>query len=235
MACSYRDLVDIVEEKKTVTKDGVEEEKTWKLWVSSSATGPVIGLTDETMLSFNLSSPKPVTYDELAESVNALASALIKLGFTSPTSPIDTRARVSIYADTSLRWQLMAQSFSRLGHVITTAYTTLGEEGLLRSLVEPDVELVFCGEDQLDMVAKVVGKANKVNWVVYDGEERSDKVCRLHPHFMSTMLICLGGGGQAATGRGGARREGALVHRAAVARQGKSRAARSHGSQADRG
>lgn len=75
----------------------------------------------------------------------------------------------------------MAQTFSRLGHVITTAYTTLGEEGLLRSLVEPDVELVFCGEDQVGMVAKVVERAGKVKWVVYDADEaRVDKVspCR---------------------------------------------------------
>ena len=66
----------------------------------------------------------------------------------------------------------MAQTFSRLGHVITTAYTTLGEEGLLRSLVEPDVELVFCGEDQVGMVSKVIEGAEKVKWVVYDADEK---------------------------------------------------------------
>ena len=70
----------------------------------------------------------------------------------------------------------MAQTFGRLGHVITTAYTTLGEEGLLRSLVEPDVEFVFCGEEQLDMVAKVVEQATKVKWVVYDGARKEDEV-----------------------------------------------------------
>jgi long-chain acyl-CoA synthetase len=84
---------------------------------------------------------------------------------------------VSIYADTSLRWQLMAQTFSRLGHVITTAYTTLGEEGLTRSLVEPDVEFVFCGEDQVGMVSRVIEGAEKVKWVIYDADEaRVDKV-----------------------------------------------------------
>lgn len=71
----------------------------------------------------------------------------------------------------------MAQSFTRLGHVITTAYPTLGEEGLLISLVEPEVELVFCGEEQLGLVAKVVGRADRVRWVVWDGaESRADKV-----------------------------------------------------------
>ena len=70
----------------------------------------------------------------------------------------------------------MAQTFARLGHVITTAYTTLGEDGLLRSLVEPDVEFVFCGEDQLDMVSTVIDKAEKVKWVVYDGARNEDEV-----------------------------------------------------------
>lgn len=117
-----------------------------------------------------------MTYSELGNLVNTIASALITIGFTTTFSPISTRPRVSIYADTSLQWQLMAQTFSRLGHVITTAYTTLGEEGLLRSLVEPDVEFVFCGEEQLGMVSKVVDKAEKMKWVVYDGQHTENEV-----------------------------------------------------------
>lgn len=59
---------------------------------------------------------------------------------------------------------------------ITTAYTTLGEEGLLTSLVEPDVEVIFCGEGQVEMVSKVLQRAEKVKWVVYDGEKRVNQV-----------------------------------------------------------
>ena len=61
---------------------------------------------------------------------------------------------------------------------ITTAYTTLGEEGLETSLVEPDVEVIFCGPDQVGMVARVIARAEKVKWVVYDGEARADQVRR---------------------------------------------------------
>lgn len=68
----------------------------------------------------------------------------------------------------------MSQSFARLGHVITTAYTTLGEEGLFTSWDEPDVELCFCGQAQLGMVSKVLTKAEKIKWVIYDGQERAD-------------------------------------------------------------
>jgi long-chain acyl-CoA synthetase len=79
----------------------------------------------------------------------------------------------------------MAQSFARLGHTITTAYTTLGEEGLLRSWQEPDVRMCFCGEGQVGMVAKVLDRAEKVRWVVYDGEERADKVSGSSPAWVS--------------------------------------------------
>lgn len=132
--------------------------------------------------SWTLSPPQPVTYTQLDTICTHLTSGLVHLGFTDPSAPISSRARVSIYADTCLNWQLMAQSFARLGHVITTAYTTLGEDGLLTSLVEPDVELVFCGEAQLGLVGKVVGRVEKVRFVVYDGEERVDKVSRKESH-----------------------------------------------------
>jgi len=75
-----------------------------------------------------------------------------------------------------MNWQLFSQAFARLGMTITTAYTTLGEEGLLTSLDEPDVEVIFCGEGQVGMVAKVLERAEKVKWVIYDGEKRVDKV-----------------------------------------------------------
>jgi long-chain acyl-CoA synthetase len=127
--------------------------------------------------SFTLSEPVHMTYTDLFTQINNLTSALLHLGFTNPSTPIAQRPRVSIYAETSMNWQLMAQSFTRLGHVITTAYPTLGEEGLLVSLVEPEVEMVFCGEEQLGLVAKVIGRADRVKWLVWDGtDERVDRV-----------------------------------------------------------
>nr|XP_018267113.1 uncharacterized protein I303_01096 [Kwoniella dejecticola CBS 10117]OBR89271.1 hypothetical protein I303_01096 [Kwoniella dejecticola CBS 10117] len=154
IACYYRDVVDIVEEIKMVgTSDGTgQEKKVWKY--------------------FTLSKPISVTYNELDASVTALTAGLINIGFTNPSTPISARPRVSIYADTSLNWQLMSQTFARLGHVLTTAYTTLGEEGLLTSLNEPEVELCFCGEGQLELLAKVVEKAEKLRYVVYDGNAK---------------------------------------------------------------
>ncbi|WVQ97181.1 hypothetical protein IAU59_004291 [Kwoniella sp. CBS 9459] len=156
-ACFYREVVDVVEEEKVVPgSDGSgEETKIWRY--------------------FTLSDPKPVSYKELDRSCQALTSGLVNIGFTVPSTPVATRPRVSIYADTSLQWQLMSQSFARLGHVITTAYTTLGEEGLLTSLVEPEVELCFCGEGQLDLIARVIERAERVRYLVYDGGKRANQ------------------------------------------------------------
>ena len=70
----------------------------------------------------------------------------------------------------------MSQSFARLGHTITTAYTTLGEQGLQLSWEEPEVELCFCGETQLGMVAKALGKVERVKYVVYEETNRTDQV-----------------------------------------------------------
>lgn len=129
------------------------------------------------MPSFTLSDPVPVTYQAMDASANALAAGLIALGFSSPhTVPLASRARVSVYADTSLNWQLMAQAFARLGHVITTAYTTLGEDGLFTSWDEPEVELCFFGDTQAEMVSKVVGRAERIKYAVLDGSKRADKV-----------------------------------------------------------
>ncbi|CAD6570100.1 MAG: long-chain fatty acid-CoA ligase [Tremellales sp. Tagirdzhanova-0007] len=156
-ACFYRDIVDVVEETKMVPKSSGEgqEEKVWKFWT--------------------LSPPKPVTYKQLDIFCQHITSGLVHLGFTDPSQSISERPRAAIHAETCLNWQLIAQSYARLGHVFTTAYTTLGEDGLFKSLADPDVQMVFCGGPQLELVGRVVGRAEKVRFVVYDGEQRVDK------------------------------------------------------------
>lgn len=91
-----------------------------------------------------------------------------------------------------MNWQSMAQACARLGHVVTTAYTTLGADGLYASLDEPDVELVFCGEPQAVMLSKVVDRAEKVKWVIVDGDGKwADKVS----HSSGTTVRLLTGAG----------------------------------------
>jgi long-chain acyl-CoA synthetase len=119
--------------------------------------------------------------------ISEISSGLIRLGVTQSSTPIASRPRASIYADTSLNWQLMSQGFARLGCPITTAYTTLGEEGLLTSLEEPEVEIIFCGENQIGLVAKVVERAERIKWVIYDGEQRVDQVRQIPARVVSML------------------------------------------------
>lgn len=132
--------------------------------------------------SFTLSEPKKITYAELATEVTNVSSGLRALGLGKPTDGTsepprdeDGRDRAGIYADTSLNWQILAQSFARMGHPITTAYTTLGPEGLQHSLVEPSVKLLFTNSGLLSTLAQVIEEAKSVKWVVYDKEKDADQ------------------------------------------------------------
>ena len=122
-----------------------------------------------------------MSYNEINARINACVGGILHLGFTNTQTPVAERPRASIYADTCLNWQIMSQTFARLGMTITTAYTTLGEEGLLTSLVEPDVEIVFCGAAQIDLIHKVIDRAERVKCVIYDGiMDESNEVSPLY-------------------------------------------------------
>lgn len=63
-----------------------------------------------------------------------------------------------------------------MGHPLTTAYTTLGAEGLQHSLDEPSVRMVFTNAALLPTLLQVVDQCPSLVWVVYDGEETVDQV-----------------------------------------------------------
>lgn len=65
-----------------------------------------------------------------------------------------------------------------MGHPLTTAYTTLGPEGLQHSLDEPSVRMVFTNAALLPTLLKVVDDCPSLVWVIYDGEDTVDQVSR---------------------------------------------------------
>jgi long-subunit acyl-CoA synthetase (AMP-forming) len=65
-----------------------------------------------------------------------------------------------------------------MGHPLTTAYTTLGPEGLQHSLDEPSVRMVFTNSALLGTLAQVVDQCPSLVWVIYDGEDTVDQVCQ---------------------------------------------------------
>ncbi|KAJ9125892.1 hypothetical protein QFC24_002677 [Naganishia onofrii] len=144
-----------------------------------------------------MSEPEPTTYNDMYQSVKEISSGLRHLGLGKDGwSDEDGKERVGVYADTrqvfrlrspvaifssrlypqrSLNWQLISHSLARMGHPLTTAYTTLGPEGLQHSLDEPSVRMVFANAALLGTLLQVVDQCPSLVWVIYDGEDTADQ------------------------------------------------------------
>ncbi|KAH8092171.1 acetyl-CoA synthetase-like protein [Cristinia sonorae] len=148
-ALGWRDIVDVHEEQKEVTKivggKEVKETKTWKY--------------------FQLSDYKYMNFLQVREAVSEVARGLVDLGIT-------TDDVLNIYASTHPHWQIMAHACSSISTTIATAYDTLGESGLQHSLNEPDCKAVFTNADLLQTVANVIGNVPTLSLVIYDGDPK---------------------------------------------------------------
>ncbi|KAG5723723.1 Long-chain-fatty-acid--CoA ligase 2 [Termitomyces sp. T112] len=149
-ALGWRDIINIVEEEKDVTKvvDGKEvtEKKKWKF--------------------FQLSDYKYLTFVEVKEVVSEIARGLVELG-------VSKEHILNVYAQTSPSWQLISHACTSISTTIATAYDTLGEDGLTHSLNEPDCIGIFTNADLLPTVQKVLANTPTVKYVLYDGEAKS--------------------------------------------------------------
>ncbi|ORY46054.1 long-chain-fatty-acid-CoA ligase [Rhizoclosmatium globosum] len=116
-ALGARRIVDTIKEQKEVTKKipGGGEVKEMKTWTY-----------------FELSPYSWMTFGEVKSLALTYGSGLRALGL----NPTD---KMTVYAETSRDWMLMALSASTQNLTITTAYATLGEEGLLYSLQECEI------------------------------------------------------------------------------------------------
>jgi long-chain acyl-CoA synthetase len=129
------------------------------------------------VVSFTMSEPQPHTYNEMNQSVREIASGMRHLGLgRDGWRDEDGNERVGVYAETGFNWQIMSHSLARMGHPLTTAYTTLGPEGLKHSLHEPSVRMVFTNGALLSTLIKVIDDCPTLVWVVYDKEDEADQV-----------------------------------------------------------
>ncbi|CAJ0911869.1 4126_t:CDS:2, partial [Entrophospora sp. SA101] len=133
-AFGYRKIEKIVEEEKEITKivGGVEKKelKTWKY--------------------FQLSGYYWLTYNDIDQEIRTIGAGLIKLG-------LNKGSKITIFASTSANWMLVTHGCFSQSMTIVTAYDTLGEEGLLHSMNEAEVDGMFANADLLPMVKKVAG------------------------------------------------------------------------------
>lgn len=148
-----RRVIRVVEEEKLVKRvvAGKErsEKKVWKF--------------------FQLSDYEWLTFKDVERVTHEIASGLLSLG-------LGQKSRATVYCSTSKEWFLFAQACFSISWAITTAYDNLGEEGLLFSLNECMIPLVFTHADLLSMIAAIAPKAPSLKIVVFNGNADDDKV-----------------------------------------------------------
>lgn len=71
-------------------------------------------------------------------------------------------------------WILTAHGLFTQSMTIVTAYDTLGEEGLLHSMNETEVEAIFTSAELLPTVAKVAKKCHSLKVVTYNGSAKQE-------------------------------------------------------------
>ncbi|KNE60595.1 hypothetical protein AMAG_05976 [Allomyces macrogynus ATCC 38327] len=128
---------------KTVAGKQVTETKQWKY--------------------FELSPYRWISCKEALQQALAIGAGLAELGY----NPGD---KACLYAPTCPEWQLFAHGCFAQSLAIATAYDTLGPDGLLYSLDEPQIPLIFLHADLIPTLTKIVAKNATLRHVVYFGE-----------------------------------------------------------------
>lgn len=171
-AVGYRTLEKMIQEEKVVTKivDGVEtkQNKTWNY--------------------FQLSPYTYVSYAEMSTKVHTIGSALVHLG-------LKAKSKIEIFAPTSAQWIFMAHGAYTQNITIVTAYDTLGEDGLLHSMNETQVEALFTSADLLPTVLSILPKCAIKPTVIYTGDDKkntAEKIKELVPIYTLDELMAIG-------------------------------------------
>ncbi|KAI7869558.1 hypothetical protein BDF14DRAFT_1782639 [Spinellus fusiger] len=164
-AFGYRKVEKIVEEEKQVTRfvGGVEtkEEKTWKY--------------------FQLSGYHYISYKEAACRALDIGSGLTHLG-------LKVQSKLGMFASTSLNWMIMAHGAFTQNMTIVTAYETLGEDGLMHSMNETGVEVLYTSFDLLDIVIKVASRCSTLKYIIYSGDVSPQIIKDVHTGNIQKVL-----------------------------------------------
>ncbi|WWD03296.1 hypothetical protein V865_001347 [Kwoniella europaea PYCC6329] len=154
-----RNIERIISEEKEVTKMvGGKETKQKKTWNY-----------------FKLTPYEWMTYEEALQRVKEIGAGLRELGIE------DKRENkfFNIYAQTSRNWMLVAQSCAFNAVPISTAYDSLGPEGLRHALNETEVNGMFTNADLLGTLVKIIENCPTVKLIVYDGNSEDGAIDKL--------------------------------------------------------
>ncbi|KAI9183293.1 long-chain fatty acid-CoA ligase [Blastocladiella emersonii ATCC 22665] len=146
-----RKLLRIHEEQKLVTKvvagQEVKETKTWQYYE----------LTDFRWITAK---------EALARSLT-IGAGLVKLGF-------NVGDKACIYAQTCAEWRLFAHGCFSVAMTIATAYDTLGASGLLWSLNEPQIPVIFMGAQLIPTLTSIFAQTTHLKHVIYFGDVKPE-------------------------------------------------------------
>ncbi|CAG8537336.1 10610_t:CDS:2 [Funneliformis mosseae] len=123
-------------------------------------------------------------YEEAAKVASQIGAGLVKLG-------LEKNAKITIFAATSANWLLVTHGCFTQAMTIVTAYDTLGEEGLIHSMNETEVQALYTNADLLPMIKKVAGKCLKLEHVIYDGEANGKILDELKDEYPKLKLYTL--------------------------------------------
>lgn len=154
-AMGWRDVKEIHEESKTIMKkvDGKETpvEKKW--------------------LFYELSKYQYNTFDQLTDIMHDIGRGLVKMGL-KPNSD----DKLHLYAATSHKWMKMFLGAQSQGISVVTAYDTLGEKGLIHSLVQTGSNAIFTDNSLLSSLVKPVQAAQDIKFIIhFDSIDPEDK------------------------------------------------------------
>ncbi|SCU87290.1 LAME_0D09494g1_1 [Lachancea meyersii CBS 8951] len=154
-AMGWREIVEVHEEKKQITKkiDGKEQQ------------------VDKTWLYFEKSSYQYNTYNELGKILHQFGRGLVDMGM----SP-DNTDRLHIFASTSHKWMKAFLGAQSQAIPVVTAYDTLGEKGLIHSMVQTGTKAVFTDNALLHRLINPVKEAKELEYIIHgDVLDSNDK------------------------------------------------------------
>lgn len=154
-AMAWRDVVDIYEEKKFVTKiiDG-KKTKVEKAW-----------------LFYELTSYKYNTYKEVIEIMHDLGRGFVKIGLNPGGED-----KLQIFAATSHKWMKCFLGAQSQSIPVVTAYDTLGERGLIHSMVQTCSTAVFTDNNLLPKLINPVAQVENIKYIIHSEViDESDK------------------------------------------------------------
>ncbi|WVF71214.1 hypothetical protein IAT40_006014 [Kwoniella sp. CBS 6097] len=145
-----RDIEKVISEDKEVTKMvGGKPQKQTKTWSY-----------------FKLSPFNWMTYEEALQRVKEIGAGLREL----EGEDVREQKFFNIYGQTSRNWMLVAQACAFNAVPISTAYDSLGPDGLRHALNETEVNGMFTNADLLSTLVKVIEQCKTVKLIVYDGK-----------------------------------------------------------------